>query len=392
MENQEERTSSFHELSQIISARKGLIIAGFLSVFIVTTIGSFRMSPVYEVSTTLMVQPTEISYLERGSLSFGARAAFIANEKEIIRSRTITEEVVRQLRLYEKLGPPSFLNILLNKFFQTNPGPFEKAVRGLQKSLFVGATGGPNIIEIGTKAKDPVEGARIVNAVAQVYIDYRYEASLRKTRGAYNFIAEQVKISQQKLSDSDRALRAFKQREKMADLTAETAHILGRLSALDASLSGELAEYSEKDPRVVRTKEEMEKLTSKLESLPQKELEMARLARAVKSNEEIYLILLKKLENARISEVAEMRGMGSARVIDPAIPPPYPLRRQRAIFILMGGIMGMVFGLGMAFFAEYRDSSIKSSKDIEESLHSRVLGIVPSTPKKIRKNFLGFKR
>jgi len=392
MENLEERTSSFHELLQLISARKGLIIAGFLSVFIVTTIGSFRMSPVYEVSTTLMVQPTEISYLERGSLSFGARAAFISNEKEIIRSRTIAEEVVRQLRLHEKLGPPSFLSILLNKFFQTNPGPFEKAVRGLRRSLFVGSTSGPNIIEIGIKAEDPIEGARIVNAVAKVYIDYRYKASLRKTRGVYNFIAEQVKISQRKLNDSDRALREFKQREKMADLRAETAHILGRLSALDASLSGELAEYSEKDPRVVRTKEEIERLTVKLESLPQKELELARLARAVKSNEEIYLILLKKMENARISEVAEMQGMGSARVIDLAVPPPYPLRRKRAIFILLGSIMSLVFGLGMAFFAEYRDSSIKSSKDIEESLHSRVLGTIPSTPKKIRKYFLGFKR
>lgn len=392
MENQEERTSSFHELLQIISARKGLIIAGFLSVFIVATIGSFRMSPVYEISTTLMVQPTEVSYLERGSLSFGARAAFIANEKEIIRSRIIAEEVVRELRLHAKLGPPSFLSVLLDKLFQTNPGPFDKAVRRLRKSLFVGSTGGPNIIEIGIKAEEPIEGARIVNAVAKAYIDYRYEDSLRKTRGAYNFIAEQVKISQRKLNDSDRALREFKQREKMADLTAETAHILGRLSELDALLSGTLAEYSEKDPRVVRAKDEIEKLTAKLESLPQKELELARLARAVKSNEEIYLILLRKLENARISEVAEMEGMGSARVIDPAVPPPYPLRRKKAIFILMGGIMSLVFGMGMAFFAEYRDSSIKISKDIEEYLHSRVLGIIPSTPKKIRKDFLGFKR
>jgi len=392
MENQEERTSSFHELLQIISARKGLIIAGFLSVFIVTIIGSFRMSPVYEISTTLMVQPTEVSYLEGSSLSFGARAAFIANEKEIIRSRIIAEEVVGELRLHAKLGPPSFLSVLLDKLFQTNPGPFDKAVRRLRKSLFVGSTGGPNIIEIGIKAEDPIEGARIVNAVAKAYIDYRYEDSLRKTRGAYNFIAEQVKISQQKLNGSDRALRKFKQREKMADLTAETAHILGRLSELDASLSGTLAEYSEKDPRVVRAKEEIEKLTAKLESLPQKELELARLARAVKSNEEIYLILLRKLENARISEVAEMEGMGSARVIDPAVPPPYPLRRKRAMFILLGGTMSLVFGMGMAFFAEYRDSSIKISKDIEEYLHSRVLGIIPSTPKKIRKDFLGFKR
>ena len=392
MENLEERTSSFHELLQIISARRVLIIAGFLSVFVVTTIGSFRMAPVYEISTTLMVEPIEVSYIESGSLSYGARASFIANEKEIIKSRTIAEEVVRKLRLHERLGPPSFLSILLNKFFQTNPGPFEKAVRGLRKDLFVSSTGGPNIIEIGINAEDPVEGARIVNTVAQVYIDYRYQASLSKTRGAYNFIAEQVKIAQQKLGDSDRALREFKQKEKMADLTAETSYILSRLSALDASLSGELAEYPEKDPRVVRTKEEIQRLTAKLESLPQKELELARLARAVKSNEEIYLILLRKLEDARISEVAEMQGMGSAMVIDPAVPPPYPIRRKRVMFILLGGMMSLVFGMGMAFFAEYRDSSMKTSKDIEEFLHSRVLGIIPSTPKEIRKTFLGFRR
>ncbi|MDH5662249.1 MAG: Wzz/FepE/Etk N-terminal domain-containing protein [Elusimicrobiota bacterium] len=392
MENPEERTSSFQELLQIISARKVLIIAGFLSVFVITAIGSFRMAPVYEISTTLMVEPIEVSYIERGSLSYGARAAFIANEKEIIKSRTIAEEVVRQLRLHERLGSPSFLSLLLNKFFQTNPGPFEKTVRGLRKSLFVSSTGGPNIIEIGLNDKDPVEGARIVNAVAQVYIEYRYEASLTKTRGAYNFIAEQVRIAQQKLNDSDRALREFKQKEKMTDLPSETAHILGRLSTLDASLSGELAEYPEKDPRVVRTKEEIERLTAKLESLPQKELELARLARAVKSNEEIYLILLRKLEDARISEVAEMQGMGSAMVIDPAVPPPYPMRRKRVIFILMGGIMSLVFAMGMAFFAEYRDSSMRTSRDIEEYLHSRVLGVIPSTPKNIRKTFLGFRR
>jgi uncharacterized protein involved in exopolysaccharide biosynthesis len=118
---------------------------------------------------------------------------------------------------------------------------------------------------------------------------------------------------------------------------------------------------------------------------------MARLARAVKSNEEIYLLLLKKLEEARISEVAERRGMGSAGVIDPAVPPPYPLRRQRAIFLVLGGIMASVFGLGMAFFAEYRDSSVRSSKEIEQYLALKVLGTIPSTPKETRKFFLGFK-
>jgi uncharacterized protein involved in exopolysaccharide biosynthesis len=391
MENQEERTSGFHELLQIISARKGLILAGFLSVFIVVAAGTFRMSSVYEVSTTIMVEPTEAPYLATGYLSYGAREAFVANEKEIIKSRIIAEKVVRQLRLDEKVNPPSFLETLLNKFFQTSPNPLEKAVGGLQKGLFVGSTGGPNIIEIRMKAEDPIEGARIVNTLAHEYIDYRYEASLGKIRGAHDFIAQQVKVAQGKLNDSDGALREFKEREKMADLTAERTYILSRLSELNASLTGALAEYPEKDPRVVRTKGEISRLTARLESLPQKELEMARLTRAVKTNEEIYLLLSKKLEDARISEVAEMRGMGSAAVIDPAVPPPYPLRRQRALFVVLGGVMASVFGLGMAFFAEYRDSSVRNSKHIEQYLSLKVLGTIPSTPKKIRKSFLGFK-
>jgi len=392
MENIEEKTSSFQDLLQIISSRKGLILAGFLSVFVVATIGIFRMAPVYEVSTTIMVEPTEMPYLGMGSLSFGAREAFIANQKEIIRSRTIAEKVVTKLGLYEKLGPPSFLKRLVNKFFLSNPDPFSEAVRGLQKSLFVSSTGGPNIVEIGMKAKDPVEAARVINAVAQVYIDYSYETSLSRTHGTHSFVAEQVKIAQQKLNDSDRALRGFKEREKMTDLVAERAYILSRLSELNASLSGDLAEYPEKDPRVVRAKEEIKKFNAKLESLPEKELEMARLARAVKSNEDIYLLLLKKLEEARISEVAEMRGMGTARVVDPAVPPPYPLRRQRGIFVVLGGLMGLMFGMGMAFFFEYRDSSIRDYRAIEQSIHLKVLGVIPSTPRSKRRYFLGFKR
>jgi len=391
MENPEEKTTSFHDLLQIVSSRKGLILVGFLSVFVVATVGTFKMPPVYEVSTTIMVEPTDIPYLGMGSLSFGAREVFIANQKQIIRSRIIAEKVVRQLQLDENPSPSSFFEKLLNKFFQINPDPFKEAVRGLQKSVFVGSTGGPNIIEIGMKAKDPLETTRILNALAQVYIDYSYEASVRKTRGTYDFIREQVKVAQLKLDESDRALREYKEKEKMASLPAETANILTRLSELNASLSGALAEYSDKDPRVVRTKEEISRLIAKLESLPEKELKLARLDRAVKSNEEIYLLLLKRLEEARISEVAEMRGMGTARVIDPAFPPPYPLRRQRAIFVILGAVMGLVFGLGMAFFAEYRDSSIKASRDVEQYLRLKVLGIIPSTPKKIRKHFLGFK-
>jgi len=396
MENPEERITSFHDLLQIISARKGLILAGFLSVFIVTVVGSFLMQPIYEASTKILVAPMGIPYFDTALTSRFEERTFLETQKEIIKSRIITETVVRQLELDKSAAPPPRFKIPFIKkipFIRTTQPDldlFRTTVANLQRSISVESIRDTNLILVKVKAKGAAESARIANAVAQTYVDHTLMTIRGKTKGAYDFIAKQVVVVRQELAQAEESLQRFKEREKTANLTVEATINLNRLAELDALLSTTLAEYSDEDPQVVRAKQVISEISAELEKLPKKELELARLTRAVKNNEEIYQMLLKKLEEARISEVSNGKDIGTIRIVEPAISPLNPNKPKKNLYSILGFIVGSIFGFGLAFFAEYQDHSLKTSRDVERYLKSKILGTIPLTPKKKRKWFLGF--
>ena len=55
------------------------------------------------------------------------------------------------------------------------------------------------------------------------------------------------------------------------------------------------------------------------------------------------------------------------------------------ILLAIGLIIAVVFGLGMAFVAEYLDDSLKTPNEAEKYLNLPVLGTVPHINRKIRK-------
>ncbi len=66
-------------------------------------------------------------------------------------------------------------------------------------------------------------------------------------------------------------------------------------------------------------------------------------------------------------------------VVEPAEPPPENrFVSPRIMFnLLLSGIIGMVAGIGLAFFIEYLDTSVKTVEDVERHLGLPVLGIIP---------------
>ena len=108
--------------------------------------------------------------------------------------------------------------------------------------------------------------------------------------------------------------------------------------------------------------------------MPEKELNVARLERDRTVNNEIYMMLLKKMEEARIMEEGRI---GNIRVIDKAILPQIPIAPRRAMNIIIGLIVGIVLGIGMAVFLESMDVSLKDIGDIEAKTGLPVLAAIP---------------
>jgi capsular exopolysaccharide synthesis family protein len=64
-------------------------------------------------------------------------------------------------------------------------------------------------------------------------------------------------------------------------------------------------------------------------------------------------------------------------VCNPARPNKRPISPKSSLIIPLGVVVGLVVGLGLAFFIEYLDTSVKTIDDVERSLQAPVLGVIP---------------
>lgn len=117
---------------------------------------------------------------------------------------------------------------------------------------------------------------------------------------------------------------------------------------------------------------------SKLEALPEQELKLARFIRSREVNDKIYSMLLEKLQEARITEASKV---GDVRIIDPAEQPLSPIKPQKTRNMILGLILGLLVGIGLAFFIESLDTSIKSQEDVEKYMDITVLASIPAMTK-----------
>ncbi|TET24363.1 MAG: polysaccharide biosynthesis tyrosine autokinase [Candidatus Cloacimonadota bacterium] len=113
----------------------------------------------------------------------------------------------------------------------------------------------------------------------------------------------------------------------------------------------------------------------KFSSIPSEQIELARMERQRKANEKIYMMLLEKAEEAKISEASEI---GTVSMLDRALLPKKEIRKQKITNIMLGFIMGLIISIGVAFVIEYFDTSIKSIEDVEKTLKMPLLASIPS--------------
>jgi succinoglycan biosynthesis transport protein ExoP len=117
------------------------------------------------------------------------------------------------------------------------------------------------------------------------------------------------------------------------------------------------------------------RLESHIQTVPMRELRLEDLTREQKVEQDSYLFLAQKLEEARIAETS----VGSeAQLASPAVVPIRPVKPNKPLNTLIGCIVGLSLGIGAALVAERFDDTLKDRDDVERSLGVPVLGVVPS--------------
>ena len=64
-------------------------------------------------------------------------------------------------------------------------------------------------------------------------------------------------------------------------------------------------------------------------------------------------------------------------IIEKALASPTAVKPNKTLNIILGVVIGLIVGVGLAFFIEYLDTSVKTIDDVERTLQSPVLGVIP---------------
>jgi len=116
----------------------------------------------------------------------------------------------------------------------------------------------------------------------------------------------------------------------------------------------------------------VDQMSARLSDLPSHTLQYARLDRDLKLNENLYLTMKQKYEESRISEAGQM---GKVRILDPALIAKR-VKPDTKKNLLLGMILGLVFGIGYALIREYMDNTVKAVEQLERK-GLTILGIIP---------------
>ena len=507
MEEKIERELTLKDIVRILYRGRWIIISSFLFVFFLTAYYTFTVTPEYEATAKVIVQEDTGNGMDLFDIGgFIQQETMINNQVEILRSRTLAETVVERLQQSEHANQLELLGHgEYAKHNNSIVAGFKSTIKGLlglktedeltnddiveellDKRLSITPIRNTDMIEIKVTAVTPEEAAFIANNLTFAYQEKNRSMSQEEVRKVKEFLEDQLTHIQQQLTNSENALKDFKQNKRVVELSQETEELIKKLaefegfynealtslnsfkerlvyvneqlgrnrqnfdiesisanayfeqlkksmatlqsrrsayvanlinrgvyneddvelkkfdeqiSVLTDKLKTELAKLASQDivnpvamseslfqskveieaniqalrPKVASLKNIVDEYTHELESLPQKSLQLARLQRAAKVDEKIFLMMKEKFQESRITEVGQL---GDVRIIDAARPPKDPIRPKKALNLVLGLIIGVGLGVGITFLFEAMDNSIRTIDDVEK-IGLSILGSIP---------------
>lgn len=157
-----------------------------------------------------------------------------------------------------------------------------------------------------------------------------------------------------------------------------------QVKELDAKIASVRAEIKNqidsKRSALIKKKEgtlsELNSVRGKIAFLPSTAMELGRLEREVKVNQELFSILKTKYQEVLIKEAEKVEEVSIVkRAIEPTSPKNPPMTLRNAI---LGLIIGIMLGGVFAFIYESFDTSIGTIEDVEAVLDVPVVGVIPN--------------
>jgi len=101
--------------------------------------------------------------------------------------------------------------------------------------------------------------------------------------------------------------------------------------------------------------------------------------RNVETNQKLYDILLSKVKESNIIDNIDVSNI---RIVEQAVIPRGPVIQNKMHNLMLGLILGLMGGVGIVFFFEYLDRSLRTEEDVQRHIGLPVLAVIPEVKNK----------
>jgi uncharacterized protein involved in exopolysaccharide biosynthesis len=377
---------------KIFFRRKWLFITPVFIGLVLSIMAAFLLPPTFQSSTVILVEEEKsINPLMEGLAVATTTVQRMINIREQILGWESLVELTKKLNLGNDVRTQH---------------DFEQLILGLRRNIVVGMRG-PNIIQISYFGKDPKTTQQVAQTLTDILIEQNMRSQTKETDVAIQFINEQLKVYKRKIEESEIAKMEDQLKNLLVDSTEEhplVKDLRARIAAARKELGPADEDFATEKPIANPV---YQKLQKELDQIVQEQVATTEgsalaaedigvndpnakiyklmlmdkldsvLARDMRVNENIYNMLLQKLETAKITQRLQTSKEGTRyEIIDPPRLPLSPSKPNKLLVIFLGLFFGSCSGVGLVFGKEFMDNSFLDIEDAKSNLELPVLGAI----------------
>lgn len=243
------------------------------------------------------------------------------------------------------------------------------------------------ILSITVEDNDPKRAAEIANAFVETLGKITVDLAITSGSNSRYFLQRQIINTRKALANAEDNIKAFQIKHKLLNLPEQAkigiegvAQLRAQLAAQELQLSMLRQQFTDSSQEVKTIRVTIAKLRSQIASLegggsegaipnisgvPGVAKEYVQLTREQKLQEAMLELLTKQYE---LTKLANSKDVPELQVLQPAKAPDKPLKPKKVLIIFVGVIIGVFWGIFMAFLQEYADG-----KGVSRSLRLKLI-------------------
>jgi len=376
------------DFAAVLKRRWRFVVFCTVGVLAVAAFMTWRQEAVYKATSRIMMGQTLVRALLPEQTNpyesyFAERLSF-ETQLHVIKSDPVSERVVRRLALV----PP-----------EASEEAFKAASMRVKNAITVNRLPETRLFNIHAVNPDPAQARDIANTTAEVYIELNDERKVETTRKSVAWLTDELNGLEKKIRGLEEELIDYLQETNvgapgvlaidsgsqgkntnMASQTSSVRALTNQLTNAEIELNQLLQRYLDKHPKVMAKRSEIATLKEKIgddvegSAAQNKHLIQYNIKRRESElNKEMMILLMKKLK-----EIDLTGGLSESiiSIVEYAQLPSQPISPNRKRNMIIGGLLGLLMGTGVAFYLEIFDRTVKNSEDAERFIKAPVLATI----------------